>query len=74
MPKQSEVQQWIDDARNGYVTFNAVHTDVHHTCRRQWGQQAGAIGREAAGHKLARKRGLELFVDDGRGKIQRSSA
>ena len=27
---------------------------------------------ETVGHKLARKRGVALFVDDGRGKIRRS--
>ena len=27
---------------------------------------------EVVGHKLARKRGVELVVEDGRGKIQRS--
>jgi len=27
---------------------------------------------EAVGHKLARKRGVELVVEDGRGKLQRS--
>jgi len=30
LPKQSEVQDRIDDARNGYVSF--VHTDLHHAC------------------------------------------
>jgi len=39
---------------------------------REFGHYPTRKDAEAVGHKLARKRGVELVVNDGSGKVQRS--
>jgi len=36
LPRQSEVQDRMNDARNGYVSFALFHTDLHHTRCVKW--------------------------------------
>jgi Uncharacterized protein conserved in bacteria (DUF2188) len=69
-----DVEGLMKSARNAIHVLMSAERDwlVREEDGRELGHYPTRREAEAVGHKLARKRGVELVVDDGRGRVQRS--